>query len=335
MPLAHRILLAIDAGDMVAADSLIEEGRNLTEVGAIWDLHDYGHTVAQGFYEVDRSERMLRIFSEIAPVGPYDAILAGEMLNVMRQAGRYADADRELEVVLVRTPPEDLDGPALADVVLGIEPSAPLSKEVLLTTLARLDKWNPRISPDRQAEAEIVPALRLYYTGIINARLGEFDLAERQAALIEATAPQVTLSQLAHAMGRGVRAAVAYYRGDMEEVVRVTEDMQPKFPAAYWNRLYQLTEARTFQAEALFAVGRYRDALTWYEWGPPADAIDQIGLRAFRRGQIYDRLGDREKALEQYRNFLKAWDKADPQWQFRLDEARTRIEALGGGLVAQ
>jgi tetratricopeptide (TPR) repeat protein len=136
-------------------------------------------------------------------------------------------------------------------------------------------------------------------------------------------------------MGKGVRAAIAYAEGDMEEVVRVTEDMRPRFPAAYWNRLFQLTEARAIQAEALFAVGRYRDALAWYEWGPPADAIDMIGLKAFRRGQIYDRLGDRDRAVEQYRHFLAAWEKADPPWQFRLDEARDRIAVLTSNLAAQ
>jgi tetratricopeptide (TPR) repeat protein len=333
-PLAHRILLALDEGDDTLADSLIETIPNLDEDG-LGRVHDYGHTVAQGFYDMPRSERMLRLYAEHTEAGPYDAVLAGEMLNITRQSGRYAEANVELGVVMERTPPEDLDPLNLASIVLDMEPAASIPDSLLTTALDRLDGWDPRIPPGREAVQEIVPLMRLHFAGIINARRGDFAMAARQAELIESSAPAISLDRVADGLARSVRAAIAYHQGDMEEVVRVTADMSPQFPAKYYNGLFQMFSGRVYQAEALFAVGRYRDALNWYEWGPPAEAIDMIGLKAFHRAQIYDRLGDEEKAVEQYRNFLKAWANADPEWQFRLDEARDRIQVLTGELVAQ
>jgi tetratricopeptide (TPR) repeat protein len=47
----------------------------------------------------------------------------------------------------------------------------------------------------------------------------------------------------------------------------------------------------------------------------------------YQLGQIYEDLGRKAEAAEQYRIFLKAWEHADPGWP-QVEDARKRLAAL-------
>ncbi len=50
-------------------------------------------------------------------------------------------------------------------------------------------------------------------------------------------------------------------------------------------------------------------------------------IARYQLGQIYEELGRKAEAADQYRIFLKAWEKADPGWP-QVDDARKRLAAL-------
>jgi hypothetical protein len=90
---------------------------------------------------------------------------------------------------------------------------------------------------------------------------------------------------------------------------------------AHWG-----TRERFLRAELLFALGRDRDALPWYrslssEWLFVA-AIN------FRQGQIYQRLGDSERARFFYGRFIRLWKRCDPTLQASLDQAQQAMASL-------
>jgi tetratricopeptide (TPR) repeat protein/TolB-like protein len=63
------------------------------------------------------------------------------------------------------------------------------------------------------------------------------------------------------------------------------------------------------QADALYALGRWREAATYYEAVLPSRFRAHARLRL---GETYERLGDTEKARQNYAGFLTLWHDADP-----------------------
>jgi len=60
---------------------------------------------------------------------------------------------------------------------------------------------------------------------------------------------------------------------------------------------------------------------------PPSQWGD-IQLIRERLGQLYESLGNTEKAAEQYRAFIELWKNADPELQPRVADARQRLARL-------
>ena len=52
--------------------------------------------------------------------------------------------------------------------------------------------------------------------------------------------------------------------------------------------------------------------------------------RARRLAQIYERRGDKAKAIAQYERFIELWSECDPDLRPQVDEARGRLAALKG-----
>jgi tetratricopeptide (TPR) repeat protein len=86
-------------------------------------------------------------------------------------------------------------------------------------------------------------------------------------------------------------------------------------------------------------VVRYWLGTLALETGRPTDAVrcfqsffwSDRPLVADRLGQAYERLGEREKAREQYELFIEAWQDADPALQPRVAETRQALIRLGFG----
>ena len=80
------------------------------------------------------------------------------------------------------------------------------------------------------------------------------------------------------------------------------------------------------RAQALHALGRYDEALRWYP--PRGDAL--LAPSHFYRGEMYEEMGDTEKALLHYGAFVELWRDADPEYQPMVEDVLERMGRLTG-----
>jgi tetratricopeptide (TPR) repeat protein len=91
-----------------------------------------------------------------------------------------------------------------------------------------------------------------------------------------------------------------------------------------------LGRERFLQGELLAARGQYDDALRWFASFPEPEGYDLIYLAPshLRRAEIYDELGDRQRAASHYARFFALWADCDPALQPTVTRARHRLAEL-------
>jgi tetratricopeptide (TPR) repeat protein len=85
--------------------------------------------------------------------------------------------------------------------------------------------------------------------------------------------------------------------------------------------------------QLLAARGRLADAKARLERPPVGFSPGLLPveiLRALERGRVYERLGDRERAIAGYSMVVEAWRNADPELKTYVDEARAGLARLAG-----
>jgi tetratricopeptide (TPR) repeat protein len=223
-------------------------------------------------------------------------------------------------------------GPSLVSkAYLWLGPSLPLSREELEGLGEQVATWIP--------ESIWYSLWRLYLLGALHERLDDPGGAEGFAAELEtsaaALAPQddsLRERALARDLALSLRARLAAGAERFEEALGFLEATDPEgwWPTAMSTRAYmwQLHE-RWLTAEVLVSLGRLEEALNWLA---PIGGLDgersYIGVKHLRMAEIYEQLGDREKAVHHYGRFITFWKDADPELQSRVDAARRAIEAL-------
>ena len=174
--------------------------------------------------------------------------------------------------------------------------------------------------------------LRLYLLGLLNARLGDHDAALRYAAeLEELEAPHETGS-VARDLAQGVRAQAAWDQGRPDEVLAAL-DAAPgrvRFERAWASPFYSQSRERYLRAQAFEALGRQQEALGWYATVSQHSVYDKIYLAPshLRRAEIYERLGDRDKAALHYARFIELWADSDSEFQPQVEGARRALRSL-------
>ena len=90
-------------------------------------------------------------------------------------------------------------------------------------------------------------------------------------------------------------------------------------------------------ARAYDAAGKADSAAMYFErylatpfWFKAAVEFDPLRIPAIRErlGQLYEGLGNTDKAIENYRAFIELWKNADPELQPRVADARKRLTRL-------
>jgi len=72
---------------------------------------------------------------------------------------------------------------------------------------------------------------------------------------------------------------------------------------------------------------RYLSTPYWLKALPQFDPVIVPAIRE-RLGQLYESMGNTDKAVENYRAFIDLWKNADPELQPRVAEARRRLVKL-------
>jgi serine/threonine-protein kinase len=93
-------------------------------------------------------------------------------------------------------------------------------------------------------------------------------------------------------------------------------------------------ENRTAIVRLLLAKGRYRDAADrlerrWPGTSECGDGIDDVEW-TLERGRVFERLGERERAIAAYEFVTQVWRKADPELQPFVREAHSGLARLRG-----
>ena len=101
------------------------------------------------------------------------------------------------------------------------------------------------------------------------------------------------------------------------------------------SRFYRNQYHGLLRGEALYELGRDEEALGWFAsfpGGGGGGTLDYtyLAYTHLRRGQLYERLGDSEKAVDHYSKFLDMWADAEPELQPLVEQARERVAVLTG-----
>lgn len=206
--------------------------------------------------------------------------------------------------------------------------------EAIRAELAASNPAAETAEPNAALAVRLQPHLRLYLLGLLSARLGDQPSAARLAAEIERTAGPQEARDVIRGLAQMVRADVAAQSGRVEATRSADHGAIPLELVSvrlFTNlREYTLEHARYLHVLQLRAQEQHTDALRWIETsfqGSPSEIVYLAPMHLLR-GEIYERLGEREKALEHYRRFVSLWRDCDPALRPRVAEAEGAIARL-------
>lgn len=203
---------------------------------------------------------------------------------------------------------------AAARVALGADPAA--SARIVADALARVPVQDLPL-PDRPYEDLI-----RYY-----ALAGDAPSARRHLGIMESDGQADLGRGFIRSRGRS-RAWVAMAEGDYDRALAEASAVD-RDAACIPCMSSLLSVFHDAAGNADSAIAHY-ESVALNRWGIPG--IDGPVLpRAYKRlGELYEALGNREKAIEYYDLFVNLWDEADDQFQPQVTDVRGRIARLVG-----
>ena len=180
--------------------------------------------------------------------------------------------------------------------------------------------------------ADTLPGLKPFFVAVLAAEQGRWPEFERAAAEAQQDAQRLRAEgdSIRLRTTRGLIQAIdgyaAWRRGERDKARTLLEVARREATGhgpmgevnsvlRIWLGTLAMEEGRLADAE------RYFRTLYWPERPLVADQL----------GQVYERMGEREKAREAYELFVTAWQDADPALQPRVEAARQALYRLGFG----
>ncbi|KPK65580.1 MAG: hypothetical protein AMS21_04315 [Gemmatimonas sp. SG8_38_2] len=172
-----------------------------------------------------------------------------------------------------------------------------------------------------------------YLLGLLAARLRDDLAALERAAELEGRGGPPSAPAVSDDLARGVRARVAWEKGDFSDALRELElaGLEVTWDGVWASPFLAHGHERFARAELLHALGRDDEALAWYSTFTYVFTAYDLIYRApshFRQGEIYETLGDREKAVAHYSRFIELWNDCDPRFRAQVEEAEQRLAQL-------
>ena len=332
-PPSMRILLTYARGDSAARARVFEEARvsdsRQSQIGARYValfLEDFA--AAESLARLDLAERRR------APIR-VGAQLTLAWLEVAR--GRWSAAETAFaQAERMEEAPSVLVQRAIAATL----PFLSVPRASLESIRAEVAGWrieSDGSEPNDGLAAQLRPHLRLYLLGLLSSRLGDRDSALRYAEEVERADGPAEAQAVVRALAQTVRADVALEQGRVDEAARVLEGITGEVPLELVSvplfapvREFSQEHARHLRVIVLTAQQKHGEALRWID-ASFQRAPSEIAYAApmhLKRAEIYERLGDREKAAEHYRRFAALWRDCDPVLRPRVEEAKARIARL-------
>jgi len=233
-----------------------------------------------------------------------------QVLNGLQFRGRLREADRLTSLVAHTSRTGILFNMTRFDMVSRDSSRAAFNRVLAMaprTTMTRLYAW--------WATDGDTAAIQTYVTG--------FDAKRKRLPTIE---------RLLRANAAAGRAYLALARRDTTAAVRLLMTT----PDTLYECWY---ESRMTLVELLVATGRYREAgerleRRWPSTTQCASGVDDV-LWTIERARVFDRLGRRDLAIENYTFVADAWRTADPELQPYVRESHAALARLRGARVVR
>jgi tetratricopeptide (TPR) repeat protein len=311
--------------------------RNVAELRRASDYALGGAPLIQMLHNAPASEALARLMTDPPRSSAGRTTGHVQLAHLALTRGHWKAAQGELEAAAKLDSSVALEYRAL----IAASPFLPLPRAELEKLREEVTRWSPPASPPSDATEDwfsphdrIHSQLRSYLLGILGIRLRERDAALRSAEALERPVESPTVAAIARAFAGSLRAQVAQLDGKPAEALAILEKTrleiawEAPFRSAFFSRPYE----RYLRAELLRAVGRDQDALPWYASLEESMVYDRVYFAPshLRRAEIYEKLGDRDKAIFHYSRFLELWKDCDGALRPQVTEAEKRLERLKG-----
>jgi tetratricopeptide (TPR) repeat protein len=326
LPLGHRAILAVVRRDSAARARLLDEARRERSgyPEAPWWLAFYLNDFVAA-----------KEFAQAALASPRPRDLRDEvhvMLAWIELAqGKWKAAKSEF------APAERSLPPAKRMRALGATlPFLVVADSELVVLRAELEAWEAQAEPPTTMGAHVSllqPQVRLYLLGLLSSRLGDQARALGYAAELEKSDHPPETAALVRDLARTIRADSEWRRGRPAEALELLEPVKGEVPAELlWDPFFAEDGARYLRAELLYQLGRDREALQWFSNGFQAKPSELV-YRApahFRQAELYERMGERQEAIDHYSRFIQLWKNCDPEQRPSVERAKARLASLVG-----
>jgi tetratricopeptide (TPR) repeat protein len=331
-----RLLRAFALGDTAAMAAALATSGKMDDLQRLLAVN-MSATLGDPRGTARLTRRLLTDSGRIAEVRAFGHLLAAH-LELAR--GRAGAARRELAAADSLDPAAAIEDRGL----LALLPFAGTPDSTRRLVRAQVERWNAAaVPPSASGNAWLVPhdslhpQIRLYLLGALSAQLRD---AAGVARAVDALR-QLDSTTAAGAIGRSFAGAVlaqaALAEGHPADALRLFDDARlggryaRSWQRAYSSPFFSQSYERYLRAGALSRLGRDPEALRWYGSIGMANAFDLVYLAPAQLAiaAVYEREGDRTRALAAYRAFIDLWRDADPELRPEVDRARARVEALG------
>ena len=197
-----------------------------------------------------------------------------------------------------------------------------------------LETWDPGTeAPDATPglASALQPQLRLYLLALLSSRSGDQAKALQYAAELEKSEHPDAAVALVRDLARTIRADVEWRRGRSAEALKLLEPVRGEVPPELLvDPFFSEEGARYLRAELLYQLGDDREALQWFSNGFQGTPNEVAFLAPIhlRQAELYERLGDKEQAINHYSRFIRLWNSCDPELRPSVERARQRMSTL-------
>jgi tetratricopeptide (TPR) repeat protein/tRNA A-37 threonylcarbamoyl transferase component Bud32 len=213
----------------------------------------------------------------------------------------------------------------------------PWPESAVATVRSQLVNWNAAAEPECVVDQPFIcvhdglyPVLRLFLVGALDIQAGNVARGVAYADSLERYQGTEVAEMLGGDQAGTLRAMAAAASGDPSRVLEELDGFRGRFSlvqvrdSPFMGRAFE----NRLAARALYELGRDDEAiersqaLYGFLW-----AMAESHLL---RGEIHERQGDVEAALEAYDRFLELWESPDPEFQPIVDDVRNRVGRLAG-----